>query len=178
MPQLSLSTVKLYILLVLLPQLIYFLTTRGYGLAAVCESCSPSTYIDIVYFRVHQDPPRTFFLESSSQSASAESADLPTVGAVCALDDYSDDITVVERVEESSKSISSKDVLADSEVLEREDLVSVTASSRMCFYASRELSARNLTSNKEVALQLSSKNARDGGWYVNAYRHLEVDLPY
>ena len=64
-----LGSIKLYVMVVLLPQLIYLFANSHYcGLAAVCESCAPSTYIDL-YLALLRDPASLSQREASSNSS-------------------------------------------------------------------------------------------------------------
>ena len=88
-----LSSIKLYLLVVLLSQLIYLLTNR-HGLAAVCESCSPSNYIDL-YLRLLRDPSSYNHASiSCSGHSSAETVCINTDGASSV--EYTDETASVE----------------------------------------------------------------------------------
>ena len=136
MPQ-FLRSLKLYLVVVLLPQLIYLLTRNSHGLAAVCESCSPSNYIDL-YLRLLQDPSTSFSHESTS-------TDTP-----CANSDEASSLEYIE------KTVSEEDLPADEY---RDSTVAA-----LCSCSSRESS--NLSIEEAMAVQESSHGAQtmDGGW--------------
>jgi hypothetical protein len=135
-----LRSIKLYLLIVLLPQLVYLLT-NSHGLAAVCDSCSPSSYIDL-YLRLLRDPSASF----SHASASAETPYANTDGP--------------SSVEYTEKAMPVEDHSAD----EYQD----NTAAALCSCLSRE--SRNFSDIEEsMAVQASSHDAQtvDGGWYVH-----------
>ena len=140
MPQ-FLRSLKLYLVVVLLPQLIYLLT-NSHGLAAVCESCSPSNYIDL-YLRLLQDPSTSFSHESTS-------TDTPRAN--------SDEASSVEYIEKT----------VSEEHLSVEEYQDSTVAA-LCSCSSRESS--NLSIEEATAVQESSHGAQtvNGGWYVHLY---------
>ena len=145
MPQ-FLSSIKLYLLVVLLPQLIYLLT-NSHGLAAVCESCSPSDYIDL-YLRLLRDPA---FFSSHAVSVSCSTGSSP-VETVCTNCDET------SSVENTKKTVSVKGRIVE----EYQDKTAAT----LCSCSSRELS--NLSTEEAMAVEGSSDGAqtiREGGWY-------------
>ena len=146
MPQ-FLSSVKLYLLVVLLPQLIYLLT-NSHGLAAVCESCSPSNYIDL-YLRLLRDP--------SSFSRSAPLAGTCTGNSPA--ETVSTNTDGASSVEHTEKTVSVKGHMV-------EEYQDKTAAA-LCSCLSRELS--NLSTEETMAVQASSDDAQTvgGGWYVH-----------
>ena len=142
MPQ-FLSSIKLYLLIVLLPQLVYLLT-NSHGLASVCESCSPSTYIDL-YLRLLRDP-------SSFSRTSLDMSTCTTHSPTEAVCTNTGDTSTMEYTEES---VSVKGHFIDA-------FHDKTASS-MCSCLSRDVS--NLSTEEVTSFQ-SSDDIVGGGWYV------------
>lgn len=143
-----LSSIKLYLLVVLLPQLVYLLT-NSHGLAAVCESCSPSDYIDL-YLRLLRDP-ASFSSHAASTSCSTGSSPAETV----CMNSNEASTSTVENTE--------KTVLVKGHIVE--EYRDKTAAA-LCSCSSRELS--NLSTEEAMAGEGSSDGAqtiREGGWY-------------
>ena len=145
MPQ-FLSSVKLYLLVVLLPQLIYLLT-NSHGLAAVCESCSPSNYIDL-YLRLLQNP------SSFSRHVAPPKTCSSQAEAMCANSDEAS--TVEDNDETVSLEAHTVDEYWDKSAAE------------MCSCLSREFN--NLSIEEAVSIQRSSDHAMEGGWYVHVHK--------
>lgn len=145
-----LSSVKLYLLVVLLPQLIYLLT-NSHGLAAVCESCSPSNYIDL-YLRLLRDP------SSFSHVAPPQTLSSSLAEAMCVTPNGG------STVEGNDETVSLEAHTVD----EYRD----KAAADMCLCLSQEFS--NLSTEEGMSVQTSSDDALDGGWYVYVRVHMYI----
>lgn len=173
-----LYSIKLYLLLILLPQLVYFFTKNSYGLAAVCESCSPTTYIDM-YLSLLRDPASFTDDESVKSSESLGQA----TQSQCAIGDV---VAANGEVVHTKYIVSANDEGSDGRHIARLDSVreprDETPVSSPCFCTSREFN--NFSSDEEASLQSASDESEGGGWYGNdcsnvlTMRYMYTRTPY
>ena len=149
------QSIKLYLLLVLLPQIAYLLTKSNYSLAAVCESCSPSTYIDM-YLSLLRNPAsiskiRSFNLKESSPDTAQSQCTAggnPTTTTVEHAEDEKDGGSDFGRVWNSPESVGK--------------FQDPTVPSSLCFCSSSRF---NTSSGSEQGSP--NDNTEGGGWYEN-----------
>ena len=142
-----LSSVRLYLLVVLLPQVVYLLT-NSYGWAAVCESCSPSTYMDM-YLRLLQDP-------SSFSAAKSSDTSHQTMDNASTEENSEESISLVKGGGVDSVHNSHQRSVDNSQT-------EVMPTMSLCSCSNQEFN--NLSNDKQVHASLQSDPDR-GGWYV------------
>ena len=149
MPQVFRS-IQLYVCLVLLPQLLYLLTD-SHGWAAVCESCTPSTHLELYLQSLLHS------LASSSEPGRRSSPFDDTCDALVSGDE-ADTVTHAERTRldqglERLSDVSNKfiEVLDDS-----------ASTDDLCSCSSEKFNA----STDGDTTETSSDSLREGGWYV------------